>query len=227
MILAPVSHRVRLEDSSKQSLRYSAKLQRLGKVAFDYALTIPALILLAPIMLFIALLIKLESPGPVFYRRRVIGRMGREFNMYQFRTRYVDANDRMLRNRQQWVAILRGKQVANDPRVTRIGYFLRRSGLDHLPRLFNIMARHMSLVGPYILTRKDAMRIDRQRIEAITSVLPGLTGIWQVGANSSAKERTNLELEYVSNWSLRMDFRILLNTFIAVREELPDRKSVV
>ena len=127
-----------------------------------------------------------------------------------------------MRNRQQWVEILRGKQVTSDPRVTRIGYFLRRAGLDHLPRLFNIIARHMSLVGPYILTRKDAMRIDRQRIEAITSVLPGLTGLWQVGSKSpSPKERTSLELEYVSNWSLRLDLRILFNTFLAVREELP------
>jgi lipopolysaccharide/colanic/teichoic acid biosynthesis glycosyltransferase len=80
----------------------------------------------------------------------------------------------------------------------------------------------MSLVGPYIMTRKDAMRIDRQRIEEITSVLPGMTGLWQLNAkNSSSNERTKLDLDYVSNWSLRLDIQILLNTFIAVREEIP------
>jgi lipopolysaccharide/colanic/teichoic acid biosynthesis glycosyltransferase len=222
MISAPVSSRVGQENRSERSLLSSAKLQRLVKVAFDYALTIPALIAVAPMMLLIALLIKLESPGPVLHRRRVIGRRGREFNMYQFRTTYVDGNQRLLRNRQQWVAILRRERAGRDPRVTRIGYFLRRSGLDHLPRLFNIVARHMSLVGPYFLTRKDVMRIDRQRIEAITSVLPGLTGLWQVGSrNNSSGERASLELAYVSNWSLRLDFQILFSTFLAVREELP------
>jgi lipopolysaccharide/colanic/teichoic acid biosynthesis glycosyltransferase len=222
MILAPVSPRVKIENGSMRSLRYSPKLQRLVKVAFDYALVIPALISLAPMMLLIALLIKLESPGPVFHRRRVIGRRGREFNVYQFRTMYANGDERLLRNRQQWVSILRRGRAAQDPRITRIGYFLRRSGLNHLPRLFNIIARHMSLVGPYIVTRKDAMRIDRQRIEAITSVLPGVTGLWQVNsANSSTRERTSLELEYISNWSLRLDIQILFNTFLAVREGIP------
>ncbi len=222
MILAPVSPRTKIVRRRSRDIRYSPKLERLLKVAFDYAVVIPALISLAPLMLIIALLIRLESPGPVLHRRRVIGRRGREFNVYQFRTMYVDADERLRNNRQQWVAILRFGRTANDPRITRIGYFLRRSGLNHLPRLFNIIARHMSLVGPYIMTRKDAMRIDRQRIETITSVLPGVTGLWQINArNSSATERSSLELAYVSNWSLRLDLQILFNTFRAVREDLP------
>lgn len=222
MILAPVSPRTKIAERSTQNIRYSAKLQRLVKVAFDYAVVIPALISLAPLMLIIALLIKLESPGPVLHRRRVIGRRGREFNVYQFRTMYINGDERLRKNRQQWVEMLRFGRAVNDPRITRIGYYLRRSGLNHLPRLFNIIARHMSLVGPYIVTRKDAMRIDRQRIETITSVLPGVTGLWQINArNSSTRERANLELEYVRNWSLRLDIQILFNTFHAVREDLP------
>ncbi len=222
MILAPVSPRTKIAGRSPQNIRYSPKLQRLVKVAFDYAVVIPALISLAPLMLIIALLIKLESPGPVLHRRRVIGRRGREFNVYQFRTMYINGDERLRKNRQQWVEMLRFGRTVNDPRITRFGYYLRRSGLNHLPRLFNIIARHMSLVGPYFVTRKDAMRIDRQRIETITSVLPGVTGLWQINArNSSTRERTNLELEYVSNWSLRLDIQILFNTFHAVREDLP------
>ena len=222
MILAPVSPSAKLENVSTRTLRYSPKLQRLVKIAFDYVVVIPALISLAPMMLVIALLIKLESPGPVLHRRRVIGRKGREFNVYQFRTQYVNGDERLLQNRRQWVAIIRDGRAARDPRITRIGYFLRRSGLNHLPRLFNIVGRHMSLVGPYIMTRKDAMRIDRQRIEAVTTVLPGVTGLWQVNSrNSSTRERTSLELEYINNWSFRLDIQILFNTFVAVREELP------
>lgn len=222
MILAPVSLNAKLKSNSLSSWRYSSRLQRLAKVAFDYALVIPALILLAPLMLAIVLLIKLESPGPVLYRQRVIGRKGREFDVYQFRTMYVNGDERLLQNRKQWIAILRHGRTKQDPRVTKIGYFLRRSGLNHLPRLFNILARHMSLVGPYLMTRKDAMRIDRQRIEAITSVLPGVTGLWQVSSkNVSIRERTRVELEYIRNWSLRMDIQILISTFVAVREESP------
>jgi lipopolysaccharide/colanic/teichoic acid biosynthesis glycosyltransferase len=222
MIIAPVSPQLKLKKSGVKGQKRTLSYYRLVKVAFDYAVVIPALISLAPLMLLIALLIKLESPGPVLYRRRVLGRKGREFNVYQFRTMYVDADERLQRNRHQWVALLRHGKAANDPRITTIGLFLRRSGLNHLPRMFNIIARHMSLVGPYIMTRKDTMRIDRQRIEAITSVLPGVTGIWQVSASSaSIQDRAKLELDYVSNWSLWLDIQILLNTFITVREELP------
>lgn len=200
--------------------RHSPKVKKLVKVAFDYAIVVPALISLAPLMMIIALLIKLESSGPVLHRRRVIGRRGREFNVYKFRTVYVNSNERLMKNRDQWVALLRNGQAANDPRVTRVGYYLRQFGLDQLPSLLNILARHMSLVGPYIITKKDVLRVDRSRIETITSELPGLTGLWQVNAqNRAADDRTNIELDYISNWSLRLDIHILLATFGAVRQE--------
>lgn len=222
MIQVPVSSRTEYNKGDAMTSRNAPNYQRLIKVAFDYMVVIPALISLAPLMLLIALLIKLESPGPILHRQRVIGRKGREFNIYQFRTMYIDSNARLLKNRQEWVSLLRHGKAANDPRITTVGLFLRRSGLVQLPRIFNIIARHMSLVGPYVMTRKDAMRIDRHRIEAITSVLPGMTGLWQVNAKKiSSQERIKLEQEYVSNWSLRLDFQILLNTFIAVREEIP------
>ncbi len=199
--------------------RRSPKVKRLVKVAFDYAIVIPALVSLAPLMMIIALLIKLESPGPVLHRRRVLGRRGREFNVYKFRTVYVNSNERLIENRDQWIELLRNGQAANDPRVTRVGSYLRRFGLDQLPSLLNILARHMSLVGPYIMTKKDTLRVDRNRIEAITSELPGLTGLWQVNAqNTAAVDRTNVELDYISNWSLRLDIHILLATFGAVRQ---------
>lgn len=217
MIAAPASARIRMN-----TVRRSSRYQRLVKTAFDYAIILPAMISLMPLMLFMALLIKIESPGPVLHRRRVIGRRGREFNVFQFRTMYIDGDKRLLENRSQWVALLRNGRAAQDPRITTVGCYLRRTGLVHLPRMFNIIARHMSLVGPYIMTRKDTMRIDRRRIEEITSVLPGMTGLWQVSAYKlPSKERANLEQEYVSNWSLRLDIQILLNTIHAVREDIP------
>jgi lipopolysaccharide/colanic/teichoic acid biosynthesis glycosyltransferase len=220
MLLAPVSSSVKLQKGRAKNGSGPSRTQRLVKIIFDYAVVVPALISLAPLMLLIALLIKVESAGPVLHRRRVIGRKGQEFNVYQFRTMYIDGNDRLLQNRSQWVALLRHGKTARDPRITTVGAFLRKTGLCHLPRMFNIIARHMSLVGPYIMTRKDAMRIDRQRIEDITTVLPGVTGLWQVnGGRAPVKERLKMELDYVSNWSLGLDIKILLSTFAAVREE--------
>ena len=217
MLEAPSFTSLQSKPQSIRSLRRSPKIKRLVKVAFDYAIVIPALVSLAPLMLVIAIFIKLESPGPVLNRRRVIGRKGREFNIYKFRTVHIDSNVRLLKNREQWVALLRSGQ---DPRITRIGVYLRRFGLDQLPSLLNILARHMSFVGPYIMTQKDILRIDRNRIEAITSELPGLTGLWQVKAqNAAAIDRANVELDYVRNWSLRLDIAILLATFTAIRQE--------
>lgn len=192
----------------------STRSRRLVKAAFDYAIVAPALIFLAPLMIIIAVLIKLDSPGPVFHRRRAQGRMGREFDILSFRTVYINSNERLLQNRERWVAFLRNKRSNRDPRLTRMGVFLCRLGLDQLPCLFNILARNMSVVGPYVITKKDALYINRRRIEMIATELPGLTGMWQVQAhNISYKDRAGLELDYIRNWSLGLDMRILLATF--------------
>lgn len=218
MLDAPSFTQIQRESQPSTWPHRSPMVRRLIKSAFDYIIVIPALISLAPLMMIIAVLIKLESSGPVLHRRQVLGRKGREFNVYTFRTVYIDGDERLLHNRDQWVALLRGRQNVHDPRVTRVGIFLRRFGLDQLPSLLNILARHMSLVGPYIMTKKDMLRIDRSRIEAITAELPGLTGLWQVSAqNAPEDERASLELNYISNWSLSLDVHILLATFTAVR----------
>ena len=220
MLEAPGFISLQRKIHTVNSLRRSPLPRRLVKAAFDYTIVIPALISLAPLMLIIAILIKLESPGPILHRRRVLGRMGHEFNAYKFRTVYVNSGERLVQNREQWVSLLRNKRPASDPRVTRVGVYLRRCGLDQLPSLLNILARHMSLVGPYVVTKKDTLRIDRQRIDMITSVLPGLTGIWQVKAqNASVNERARLELDYIRNWSLRLDMAILFSTFAAIWQE--------
>ncbi|MDV7394287.1 sugar transferase, partial [Arthrospira platensis SPKY1] len=130
---------------------------------------------------------------------------------------YVNANEVLLRHRQEWVGMLQGRPGARDPRLTRVGFFLRQSGLDELPRLFNILTRDMSLVGPKAITRREIMRYGRRRVDALTSVMPGLTGLWQLHSQKeAADERVNLELEYINNWSPWLDIKILFGTLTAV-----------
>lgn len=190
----------------------SRRVNRWLKLALDYMLVLPTLLLLSPLLLTIALLIKLDSPGPVIYRRRVVGRGGREFYAYKFRTMHLNGNDRLIRQRDQWMEVMRGEAIADDPRLTRMGRLLRRSGLDELPRLFNVLERSMSLVGPRMMTRGELLKYS-DRIKGYTDVMPGLTGLWQVsGCGKDLDERFKLESSYIRNWSVLLDVRILLQS---------------
>ncbi len=187
------------------------RMNRVLKLGLDYALTIPTLLLITPLLLVIAALIKLDSPGPVIYRRRVVGRNGREFDAYKFRTMYIDGEDRLIANREQWMEVLNGS-VDNDPRLTRVGRFLRRYGLDELPRLFNVLNRTMSLVGPRMMTRAELLKFGH-RIDGYCSVLPGMTGLWQVSGHSRRlDDRVELETRYIRNWSILTDVQILVQS---------------
>ncbi len=187
------------------------QLNRALKLGLDYALTVPTLLLIAPLLLIIAALIKLDSPGPVIYRRRVVGRNGREFDAYKFRTMHIDGEDRLIANRDQWMEVLNGS-VDSDPRLTRVGRFLRRYGLDELPRLFNVLNRTMSLVGPRMMTRAELLKFGH-RIDGYCSVLPGMTGLWQVSGHSRRlDDRVELETRYIRNWSILTDVQILVQS---------------
>lgn len=213
MIQAPQSTIRSLNNNVVLPLLHSLWSRQITKTMLDYAITLPALLMLAPLMLIIAIAIKLESPGPVFYRRRKLGLHGREFTALTFRTAFVDGEDRLIRNREQWVAFLRNGRAMDDPRITRVGRFLRQSGLYQLPYLFNILSRDMALIGPQALTRKDMMRYGRRRVEMLTSVLPGLTGPWQLQSQKgSTADPLESELFYVQNWSVRLDLSILFNS---------------
>lgn len=204
-----------LDEKNKTLPRLTARrVNKWLKFGLDYLLVVPTLILISPLLLAIALLIKLESPGPVLYRRPVIGRCGREFHAYKFRTMYIDHNTRLMQNRELWMEVLNGTDLDADPRLTRVGRLLRRLGLDELPRLFNVLLRDMSLVGPRMLTRAEMFKYGH-RIEGYTSVLPGLTGLWQVsGGARDLDQRVELETSYIRNWSIGMDLRILLQSVV-------------
>ncbi|MEO1670135.1 MAG: heterocyst development glycosyltransferase HepC [Cyanobacteria bacterium J06631_2] len=166
---------------------------------------------LSPLMLLIILAIKLLTPGPVFYRQWRVGKRGRLFRMYKFRTMVVDAE-------QKHNALMQSQnglhKLENDPRVTFIGKWLRKYSLDELPQLFNVIKGEMSLVGPRPWALYDALRLGEQG-EARLNALPGITGAWQVGSRSNLLDLdavTKWDLEYLAGWSLVQDLRILLMT---------------
>lgn len=175
------------------------------------------LVILSPLWLTVAVLIKLDTPGPVLYRRTVLGRGGQTFQALKFRTMVADADEMLARNpdlRRQFE--LRFK-LTNDPRITRVGAFLRRSSLDELPQLLNVLRGEMSLVGPRIISPQEREKYGPLG-EKLLTVKPGVTGLWQVSGRQelSYEERVRLDMWYIDHQSLGLDARILLKTPLAV-----------
>jgi Undecaprenyl-phosphate galactose phosphotransferase WbaP len=200
-------------------------LNRFTKKVFDYLVGgILSLLLLIPLA-FMALLIRLSSPGPSIYRHSRVGRAGRPFLCYKFRTMYRDAEERLKvilledpEARQEWEEI---RKLKNDPRITPIGRFLRKTSLDELPQILNILRGEMSLVGPRPVTREEIDKYYKDSAELCFSVLPGITGLWQVSgrSNTSFDYRISLDSWYVRNWNLWLDIVILLKTVIVVAKK--------
>jgi len=172
------------------------------------------IVLLGPLMLLIAALIRLTSAGPAIFVQRRIGFRCNEFGMIKFRT--------MIANAEELQAELSGEghffKIEEDPRITPLGVFLRRSSLDELPQLFNVLQGTMSLVGPRPLLVSDLDRLPMRAQMRRFSVRPGITGLWQVSGRSTTtdEERLRLDREYINNWSLALDCKILLKTIGAV-----------
>jgi exopolysaccharide biosynthesis polyprenyl glycosylphosphotransferase len=195
-------------------------LNRGLKLILDYAITIPGILALLPVLGLIALAIKLDSPGPVIHRRRVMGLNGQQFDAYKFRTMQVDG-DRLLRAHPELQAELaRDRKLRNDPRITRLGHFLRKTSLDELPQLFNVLRREMSLVGPRMIA-PDEMSMYGQWGMNLLTVSPGITGLWQVSGRSDIPytERVRLDMYYIRNWTIWLDIQLLLQTIPAVLQK--------
>lgn len=176
-----------------------------------------ALIFLAPALAVLALLVRLDSPGPVFYSAPRAGRKGRPFCCYKFRTMVKDADalKEGLRERNQKQGPF--FKITDDPRVTRVGRVLRRYSLDELPQLLNVLKGEMSLVGPRPHPLDDFCAYAIEHLPRL-DVIPGMTGLWQVTArrDPSFQAGMNLDIEYIHRWSLGMDLRILLKTAVVV-----------
>jgi Undecaprenyl-phosphate galactose phosphotransferase WbaP len=192
-------------------------------------LDISLILLAAPYMmlafLIIAIAIKIDSPGPVFYRQARIGRSGRKFHVFKFRTMVQNADqvlqqhlDKSPQLRAEWTTTHKLKQ---DPRVTRLGAFLRKSSLDELPQLYNILRGEMSLVGPRPIVDAEVEKYGKC-FNVYVQVRPGLTGLWQVsGRNDTTyKQRVELDEYYVRNRGLKLYFQILWKTvFVVLRKD--------
>lgn len=187
------------------------------KNALDFMLTLGGLLVLSPIMIGIAIAVRLDSPGPIIHRRRVIGVGGKAFDAFKFRTMYVDADERLARDPELRREFEINHKLKNDPRVTRAGKFLRRTSLDELPQLFNVLLGQMSLVGPRMITFEERARYGRWWMN-LSTVKPGITGLWQVSGRSDVgyAERVMLDMNYIRNYSIWSDIQILWQTVPAV-----------
>jgi exopolysaccharide biosynthesis polyprenyl glycosylphosphotransferase len=182
------------------------------KRTFDIVSASAALLILSPIILAVSLAIRLDSKGPIFFRQVRVGRDGKHFRMFKFRSMVADAEVRKESLRVFNEAGDGLFKITEDPRVTRVGRFLRRASLDELPQLFNVMLGEMSLVGPRPLVLDEDAQVrglDRSRLQ----LTPGITGPWQIlGSRVPMREMVGIDYLYVANWSLWLDLKVLLRT---------------
>jgi len=195
--------------------------ERVFKRVFDTVLMLVCGIVGFPIMTVCALLIKLDSPGPIFYKHKRVGKDGKDLYVWKFRTMVENAEEVLEKTlaedperRLEWET---NHKMKNDPRVTRFGRKLRKSSLDELPQLINILRGEMSFVGPRPIVR-DEVKYFHQVFSLYVQVLPGLSGLWQISGRSdmSYESRVSLDEYYIRHWSVWMDIYILANTFAAV-----------
>ena len=196
-------------------------LNRFIKVVFDYTLTIIGTIAISPILLAVAIWIYKDSPGPVIFKHTRIGKNGKPFPCYKFRSMCVDAKEKLAEllekdpeARAEWE---RDFKLKNDPRITKSGAFLRKTSLDELPQIFNVLRGEMSLVGPRPIIQEELERYGEHAADYLM-VKPGITGMWQVSGRSDIDyaERVSLDSWYVRNWSVWIDILLLWRTFDVV-----------
>ena len=185
---------------------------------FDILLSMILLIILSPIMLVISIAIKLDSPGPVLFSQIRIGRNGRRFKIYKFRSMYIDAEERKkeLQSRNEVKGLM--FKMENDPRITRVGKFIRKTSIDELPQFYNVVKGDMSLVGTRPPTEDEFEKYNQYYRRRI-SMTPGLTGMWQVSGRSEIENFDDVvkyDLQYIDNWSLWLDIKILFKTIWVV-----------
>ena len=209
-------------DESLKPLRF----QRAVKKAMDVGGALAGLILLFPVLLIVALTVKVSSPGPVIFKQTRFGKKGVRFPFYKFRSMYSNTDDRIHR---EYVADLingclekinqsEGEnpffKMKDDPRITRVGKIIRKLSIDELPQLFNVLKGEMSLIGPRPPLPYEVEKYQPWHLRRVLEMKPGITGLWQVNGRSrtSFDEMVRLDLRYVQNWSLWLDLKILLKT---------------
>ena len=190
----------------------------LVKRVLDFCLALVALIIVSPMMLLAAALIKMSSPGPVFFTQKRVGQNKRKFTIYKFRTMAMDAEDRLWQLEHLNEVSGPVFKIKQDPRITTIGKFLRKTSIDELPQLFNVLKGDMSLVGPRPLPIGDYEGFSEDWYRRRFSVRPGITCLWQINGRSQIPfdKWMELDMQYIDKWSLGLDLKILAMTIPAV-----------
>ncbi len=187
------------------------------KTLFDFIFSIFFLIASLPFFLFISLLIKLSSRGPIFFLQKRIGKNNIPFKCIKFRTMHPEAKDilenLLMKDEKLKMEFEQNHKIKNDPRITTIGKLLRKTSLDELPQFINVLKNEMSIVGPRPIVNKEKNKYGKN-LKKVLSVKPGITGLWQVSGrnNLTYKTRIKLDLNYVNNYNFLMDIRILIRT---------------
>ena len=187
------------------------------KRAMDVVGSLLLLIVLSPVFLAIAIAIRLDSPGSVLFKRKVIGKGGRPFMAYKFRSMVANAHELLEQNPELLKQYQKNLKIANDLRITRIGRLLRKTSLDELPQLVNVLRGDMSLVGPRILGDIELARYGEYRNKVI-SVTPGMAGLWAASGRHTLpfERRVELDMEYIDHWSVWLDIKIIIKTAVVV-----------
>ena len=188
------------------------------KRVFDLVISTIGLIILSPIFLILAIIVKLDSKGPVFFAHTRYGKNGKKFKMYKFRTMYENAqdmiNDFTPEQMKEWKENFK---LQDDPRITKVGKFLRKTSLDELPQIVNIIKGDLSIIGPRPVIEEELEKYGENK-EKFLSVTPGLTGYWQANGRSSTtyEQRMGMELYYIDHISPKLDFKIFFKTIESV-----------
>lgn len=192
--------------------------QWLLKRGMDYSLGLFALMIFAPMMLLIAIFIVLDARGPILFKQKRVGLNGKEFNMFKFRSMYPDAEKRLKELLEKNESSDGMFKMKNDPRITRVGHYLRKYSLDELPQIFNVLRGEMSLVGPRPPLVRELEFYKPWHYVRFAS-LPGMTGMWQVSGRSEIKEFDDvvkLDYQYIDKWNILLDIRLIFKTIPAV-----------
>lgn len=200
-------------NAGYQQQRY---IYRFAKRCFDFFASLMGLIILLPIFLIIAIVIKIDDPhGPIFYQQVRIGKMQKKFQMFKFRSMCVDADQKLNQLTQKNEVAGAMFKMKHDPRVTKVGHFIRKYSLDELPQLLNVVLGQMSLVGPRPPLPNEVNRYDMFDIQRL-NVKPGCTGLWQISgrSNVSFNEMVLLDWEYINSCNFRLDLYVLLKTVV-------------
>ena len=190
------------------------ELAILAKQVFDFVVTLCSMPVVLPIMALVAVAVKLDSPGPVFFVQERVGLRKRTFPMMKFRSMYTDAEERLKEIEHLNEAEGPNFKIKDDPRITGVGKWIRKTSLDELPQLFNVLLGHMSLVGPRPMSMRDVALFDQSIQRRRFTVRPGLTCLWQISGRSdlSFEQWLELDLHYIHHWSFALDIKILFKT---------------